>query len=109
MIYVTHDRHEAESAADRIALMNEGRLLAVTTPNSLYETPETLEIARLLGNEYQLISANAENGILYDENGVKLETAEVSDGACVIAYRNRPGQKKSTFLLYDAKSGARLL
>jgi ABC-type sugar transport system ATPase subunit len=107
MIYVTHDRHEAETAADRIALLSEGRLLALAAPKSLYEDPKTLEIARLLGNEYHLLPVSAEHGILYGESGEALEEAEVRDGRYVIAWRNR--QRKNAFLLYEAKSGARLL
>ena len=38
MIYVTHDRHEAEQAGDRIALMNEGRLLCVSPAKELYDS-----------------------------------------------------------------------
>ena len=109
MIYVTHDRHEAETAADRIALLNEGRLLAVSDFRSLSEAPATLEIAGLLGNEYQLHPCTAADGRLIGKNGEVLEEAAVADGAYVIAWRNRPGQKKSHFLLYEAGSGARVL
>ena len=41
-IYVTHDQVEAMTMADRIAVINEGRLEAFGTPEDLYERPRTL-------------------------------------------------------------------
>lgn len=49
-IYVTHDQVEAMTMADRIAVMNGGRLEAFDTPDDLYERPKTLFIAGFIGN-----------------------------------------------------------
>lgn len=48
-IFVTHDQEEAMNLSDRIALFNQGRIEQVGTPESLYETPDTLFTARFLG------------------------------------------------------------
>ncbi len=49
-IYVTHDQVEAMTMADRIAVMNKGRLQAFDTPEDLYDHPKTLFIAGFVGN-----------------------------------------------------------
>jgi len=49
-IYVTHDQVEAMTMADRIAVMNRGRLEAFDTPDDLYDRPKTLFIAGFVGN-----------------------------------------------------------
>ena len=48
-IFVTHDQAEAFYAADRICLLNQGRVEQVDTPTSLYYFPKTLYAARFLG------------------------------------------------------------
>ena len=48
-VFVTHDQEEALSIADRIAVMNRGRVLQVGTPQELYEAPASLEVAALVG------------------------------------------------------------
>ena len=49
-VFVTHDQEEAMNLSDRIALFNNGRIEQVGTPESLYQTPETLFTARFLGD-----------------------------------------------------------
>lgn len=48
-IYVTHDQHEAFAIADRIAVMNAGRIEQIDTPPELYRCPATTFVARFLG------------------------------------------------------------
>ena len=50
IIYVTHDQVEAMTLADRIVLLNEGRIEQVGTPLELYENPANLFVARFLGS-----------------------------------------------------------
>jgi multiple sugar transport system ATP-binding protein len=50
MIYVTHDQIEAMTLADRIVLMNAGRIEQVGTPLDLYERPATRFVAGFLGS-----------------------------------------------------------
>jgi multiple sugar transport system ATP-binding protein len=49
-IYVTHDQVEAMSMGDRIAVMNEGKLLQVGTPEQVYDHPENLFVAGFIGS-----------------------------------------------------------
>ena len=48
-IYVTHDQVEAMTLADRIVLMNGGRVEQIGTPEDVYETPATLFVAGFVG------------------------------------------------------------
>jgi thiamine transport system ATP-binding protein len=48
-IYVTHDQQEAYSIADRIAIMNQGRIEQIDSPEMLYHQPKTAFVARFLG------------------------------------------------------------
>lgn len=49
-IYVTHDQAEAMSMADRIAVMNQGRIIQVGTPEEVYYKPNHIFIAGFVGN-----------------------------------------------------------
>ncbi|MEO8908807.1 MAG: ABC transporter ATP-binding protein [Gemmatimonadaceae bacterium] len=48
-LFVTHDQEDAFAIADRIAILKKGKLLQVGTPEELYETPATTEIASFIG------------------------------------------------------------
>ncbi|UPY36299.1 ABC transporter ATP-binding protein [Sediminicoccus sp. KRV36] len=48
-VMVTHDQAEALSLADRVAVLDQGRIAQVATPRDLYERPATRAVARFLG------------------------------------------------------------
>jgi iron(III) transport system ATP-binding protein len=48
-IYVTHDQQEALSIADRIAILNAGKLLQVGTPAEVYRHPRNRIVAEFIG------------------------------------------------------------
>lgn len=48
-LYVTHDQHEALALADRIAIMRNGVIAQLGTPQEIYKTPATASIASFLG------------------------------------------------------------
>jgi multiple sugar transport system ATP-binding protein len=50
MIYVTHDQVEAMTLADRIVVLNAGRVEQVGTPMELYERPASLFVAGFIGS-----------------------------------------------------------
>jgi multiple sugar transport system ATP-binding protein len=49
-VYVTHDQLEAMSMADKIAVMNEGRIEQLGPPQELYDRPETMFVGAFLGS-----------------------------------------------------------
>jgi putative spermidine/putrescine transport system ATP-binding protein len=50
IIFVTHDQEEAMELADRIAVMDEGRIEQIGAPDALYLEPRTLTVARFIGS-----------------------------------------------------------
>ena len=48
-IFVTHDQEEALSMADRVVIMEEGRIEQVGTPRQVYEEPRNLTVAKFIG------------------------------------------------------------
>lgn len=50
IVYVTHDQVEAMSLGDKVAVMNEGRVLQVGTPLELYDRPRNVFVATFVGN-----------------------------------------------------------
>jgi len=48
-IYVTHDQEEAMSISDRVAVMNQGRILQVGTPQDIYFRPKNIFVATFIG------------------------------------------------------------
>ena len=50
MVYITHDQAEAMALADRIAVMDRGRLLQLATPSVLYREPADVTVAGFIGD-----------------------------------------------------------
>jgi ABC-type sugar transport system ATPase subunit len=50
MVYVTHDQTEAMTMGDRIAVMRDGKLQQIGTPDEIYNRPETLFVAGFVGS-----------------------------------------------------------
>lgn len=64
-LFVTHDQIEALTMADRIAVMNEGRIIQVGTPEDIYDRPATTFIAQLVGSpRINLYKAKQEDGFV---------------------------------------------
>src|ERR1700740_3039137 len=49
-VYVTHDQVEAMTLADRVVVMNRGRIEQIGTPNDLYHAPKTRFVAGFIGS-----------------------------------------------------------
>jgi spermidine/putrescine transport system ATP-binding protein len=58
-IYVTHDQEEALTMSDRIAVMNEGKVLQIGSPEEIYERPSTRFVADFIG-ETNILEGTAE-------------------------------------------------
>jgi len=62
-ILVTHDQEEAFALADRIGVMNHGRLLEVGQPSDLYARPATRFVATFLGAANLLLARQSADGV----------------------------------------------
>jgi multiple sugar transport system ATP-binding protein len=49
-LFVTHDQIEALTMADRIAVLNRGRIVQIGTPEDIYDRPATTFVAQLVGS-----------------------------------------------------------
>jgi len=58
-LFVTHDQEDAFAIADRVALMDRGRVLQVGTPETLYDAPATRVVAEFVGRS-TLVRAQAD-------------------------------------------------
>src|ERR1700724_1443695 len=83
-IIVTHDQEEAMTVADRIGVMDSGRLEQVATPRELYEAPSSRRIAEFVGdvNLFDGRVASREAG------GVTISTKDA--GSIVVAEPRQP-------------------
>lgn len=98
-IYVTHDQSEALSVSDRIAVMNQGKVLQVGTPFDIYESPATEFVAKFIG-ETNLFTARVEECTPYKttenetEYMCRLDIPELAKSIQVTDYdMTQPGQK----------------
>ena len=87
-IYITHDQEEAINMSDRIAVMRDGRIEQIGTPDEIYNHPKTSYVATFVGNANILHgvseSIQGENAIVKIGNDrviVKLETSQQDTGA----------------------------
>jgi spermidine/putrescine transport system ATP-binding protein len=76
-VYVTHDQEEALTMSDRIAVMNEGRIVQVGDPRQIYEEPETAYVADFLGVS-NLMDAQAKGRNADGENRVMIGDVEAA-------------------------------
>lgn len=86
-IYITHDQEEAINMSDRIAVMKDGRIEQIGTPDEIYNHPKTSYVATFVGNANILHGAaesiQGQNAIVKIGNDkviVKLETSQQDTG-----------------------------
>jgi sulfate/thiosulfate transport system ATP-binding protein len=73
-IFVTHDQEEAFELADRLGVMNAGRLLEVGPPEELYQRPQTEFVATFLGTANLLVGEADTAGVRLGSVHFPLET-----------------------------------
>ena len=86
-VYVTHDQEEAMSMADRIAVMNHGRIEQLGTPFEIYRRPASRFVADFIGDANFLdVSLDGDVAVLRDGTRVPCERGSVL-GAGVLMVR----------------------
>ncbi len=74
-LMVTHDQAEAMAISDRILLLNNGRIEQQGTPQSMYETPDSLFTAEFMGSNNRLqgrVASRAGSAVQVQVDGVQL-------------------------------------
>jgi iron(III) transport system ATP-binding protein len=85
-IYVTHDQEEANAIADRIAVLDQGRIQQIGTPVDLYDHPANRFVATFLGTA-NLIDGAIEPGQGFVADGFALPGVDGEPGPACIAVR----------------------
>jgi putative spermidine/putrescine transport system ATP-binding protein len=68
IIFVTHDQEEALALADRICLMNEGRIEQLGTPEDIYEKPRSAFVADFIGIS-NVMRGSIQSGMMRTDDG----------------------------------------
>ncbi len=89
-IFVTHDQEEAFELADRIGVMNVGRLLEVGPPQELYLRPQTEFTATFLGTANLLVGDRTPNGIRVGHVEFPMGRVEPGNGSGRVQVLFRP-------------------
>ena len=82
-VLVTHDHDEAFAMADRIAVLNQGRLEQFDTPEMIYHMPATPFVADFVG-QADFIPGTVSQGMVHTELGEFSDTIECKDGTAVV-------------------------
>ena len=82
-VLVTHDHDEAFAMADRIAVLNQGRLEQFDTPEMMYHMPATPFVADFVG-QADFIPGTVSQGMVQTELGEFPDTIECKDGTAVV-------------------------
>lgn len=93
-LYVTHDQEEALALSDRLAIMHQGRIMQVGTPEEVYEHPRSRFVAEFIGLsdflEGHVVTAAGPERIEVAVNGLRLHVPR-ADGV-------QPGQRLVVFI-----------
>jgi iron(III) transport system ATP-binding protein len=78
-LYVTHDQDEAMSLSDRVVVMQQGRILQVGPPETIYQRPASRAVAAFFGSP-NLLPARVVTCERIDDNDTYALTAEGAEG-----------------------------
>ena len=85
-IYVTHDQEEANAIADRIAVLDQGRIQQIGAPVELYDHPANRFVATFLGTA-NLIDGRLEAGGRFIAGGIAVDGINGPAGPACISVR----------------------
>jgi ABC-type Fe3+/spermidine/putrescine transport system ATPase subunit len=82
-IFVTHDQEEALTLSDRIAIINDGRLVQTGRPQEVYEKPVSVFAGQFLGDSNVLRGGSVDGGLRLAD-GTQIATAGRCDGIALV-------------------------
>jgi ABC-type sugar transport system ATPase subunit len=104
-VYVTHDQVEAMTMGDRIAVMNDGVLEQVGTPEELYERPANRFVAGFIGSPamsfFDAAAAGEDGGVRLRGDAVELHLPDTAGLPAAVTVGVRPEAAR----LWDGRSG----
>lgn len=78
-VFVTHDQEEALAISDRMAIMHDGKVQQVGSPNTLYERPANLFVADFLGKMNFFMGKRTRDAGFKVDGGVELTVGGLTD------------------------------
>ena len=96
-IFVTHDQTEAMTMSDRIAVMGNGRIVQIGTPEEVYERPNSRFVAQFMGH------SNFLEGVVHSvgPDRVGMVTTRTASLPCRVPASIQPGQSVLFALRYE--------
>ena len=98
-IFVTHDQEEAIELADRVAVVNQGRIEQVATPDALYADPASAFVFDFVGESNQLAVTIEDGAVLFAGQRLAIDPLDAT-GAASLFFRPHDAR------LTDAADGA---
>src|SRR5690349_15273416 len=90
-VYVTHDQIEAMTMADRIVVMNGGRVEQIGSPLDLYDNPANLFVAGFIGSPaMNMLPGRMNGGAVRLTEGVEIPTRHSLPGGAAVLVGVRP-------------------
>ena len=93
-VIVTHDQDEAMTVADRIAVMEGGRIAQVDTPSAIYEAPRSRYVAEFIGD----VNIFEGRACAVNGNDLAVELADAPDGLAAPAGADGPAAGDTVML-----------
>jgi sulfate transport system ATP-binding protein len=86
-VFVTHDQDEAMELADRVVVLNEGRIEQIGTPEELYDRPASPFVISFVG-EAVALPVNVVNGhVNFGKHEIHIDTNGLRDGPARVFFR----------------------
>ena len=79
-VFVTHDQEEALEVADRVVVMDKGRIQQIGTPEEVYERPATAFVHEFIGESIALPVVVDNGAVRFDGHAIGLEARSVRSG-----------------------------
>ena len=86
-IFVTHDQEEAMEVADRVVVMDKGRIEQSGTPQQVYEEPQTAFVHEFIGESIMLPVVVLNNAVHFEGRSVGLDAQGAPDGIATLFAR----------------------
>ncbi len=86
-VFVTHDQEEALALSDRMAIMHDGKVQQLGTPDALYEKPANLFVADFLGKMSFFEGRPVADSTFETKAGTQLKVSGLSDRAQCVGVR----------------------
>ena len=86
-VFVTHDQEEALELADRVVVMNNGRIEQVGTPDEVYDRPATPFVFEFIGDSSALPVTVDKGHVFLDDRVLALDAKGQPDGPATLFFR----------------------